>query len=618
MYQEPGLRNGGLGDRIAGLLNAIVISLRFGRQLLVRDFSGLHKFFRPYHPYDIHNPTPKYTWDIGEPLFSGWNWSNYENHYQGNDDTEFDNWNCMNTNGNYNGACSMVNGDVSQPHILCRGNRAYFCYIQNHPGTPAYADFRDKLKIPEDADMFEVAGCMLRLAYWPTPFMWEAVEKVYQDFDISVQRPSNNYHHEHHLRSRSHVPGDASNRKLSEADTAAGANATSAYRADINVNDNANVSVQASESESKFLRGDESRERKRTSKSKSQSKSDVDAVRAMDGLKQVQHDEQPMGRQSTTPASAASTTTKSSSTASEEIASSISSNVPQTTEHVARKTKELISAEKQWKSLHHQTKYFQVGLHFRCGDMSFLSKDAADRMCIWDPDITDAGYLSNFEPGNPVEIASCADQAFQNVSTRLQQSLDDQGSVIPQSRDLMKNDKSVKRDLTVVANTPDYGIDPPDSEIPPDTISASEGTVPLDSTVKVSSSTPTSVATSTSIGLEHPANHLINTMLLVMSDNVKAAEQMSGVVAHPYTLIGPEGCHVELDQSEACHLFTVSYWFMLAMSDVIVTQQGPTSAFSRYAAVYGLKDNPIRSGKHCEVLHEMKQMGNVPMGNWFC
>jgi len=49
MYHEPGLRNGGLGDRIAGLLNAVGIALRTNRTLLIESHNDFHELFQPYH-----------------------------------------------------------------------------------------------------------------------------------------------------------------------------------------------------------------------------------------------------------------------------------------------------------------------------------------------------------------------------------------------------------------------------------------------------------------------------------------------------------------------------------------------------------------------------------------
>eukprot|EP01034_Spumella_vulgaris_P034629 gene34629-42717_t len=84
-------------------------------------------------------------------------------------------------------------------------------------------------------------------------------------------------------------------------------------------------------------------------------------------------------------------------------------------------------------------------------------------------------------------------------------------------------------------------------------------------------------------------------MAFITSDNVGSAQQMKDVLKHPYTLITPQGCHIEMDGSPECHTATVSYWLMLSFSDKIVTQtlgsdhsSGPTSSFSRYAGIYGL------------------------------
>ena len=54
MYHEPGLRNGGLGDRIAGLLNAIGIALRTNRTLLIESSNDFYALFQPYHSQLLH------------------------------------------------------------------------------------------------------------------------------------------------------------------------------------------------------------------------------------------------------------------------------------------------------------------------------------------------------------------------------------------------------------------------------------------------------------------------------------------------------------------------------------------------------------------------------------
>eukprot|EP01040_Poterioochromonas_malhamensis_P019164 gene19163-22574_t len=63
VMQQPNLRNGGLGDRIAGLSTAVMLSLRFNRTLIIRSGNFLHLYFRPFHPTDIHAQPPQYTWE---------------------------------------------------------------------------------------------------------------------------------------------------------------------------------------------------------------------------------------------------------------------------------------------------------------------------------------------------------------------------------------------------------------------------------------------------------------------------------------------------------------------------------------------------------------------------
>ena len=52
VFQDDHWKNGGLGDRVGGLLTAIATSLRTDRQLLVTSSNGFHDLFRPYHPPD--------------------------------------------------------------------------------------------------------------------------------------------------------------------------------------------------------------------------------------------------------------------------------------------------------------------------------------------------------------------------------------------------------------------------------------------------------------------------------------------------------------------------------------------------------------------------------------
>eukprot|EP01032_Pedospumella_encystans_P030532 gene30532-34463_t len=107
-------------------------------------------------------------------------------------------------------------------------------------------------------------------------------------------------------------------------------------------------------------------------------------------------------------------------------------------------------------------------------------------------------------------------------------------------------------------------------------------------------------------------------MGFMASDNEMASMQMNTTLGLPYSIVSPQGCHVEMDVSKQCHMFTVTQWFMLALSDVLVTQEGIPSSFSRYAGIYGLKPDPFRNGKHCGAIETTMELSRKPMSNWFC
>jgi hypothetical protein len=174
VFDEQGLNNGGLGDRFAGLLSAVSMALRFNRTLLIRDSRGFSKYFRPYHPEDIHNNTPKYLWD------DYLQWSNYDVKLANHDATEYDLYYCINNNNMRSSACSMENGDVPQPIILLRSNRVYLCRYDRNPETAAFREM--KAILGENAttnNLYEASGCMLRLALWPTQQLWKDTDKSY-------------------------------------------------------------------------------------------------------------------------------------------------------------------------------------------------------------------------------------------------------------------------------------------------------------------------------------------------------------------------------------------------------------------------------------------------------
>ena len=113
-------------------------------------------------------------------LNSSISWANYDAALADNDNTEKDLYFCISANAKYDKfstMCGMIDGDVEQPIIKLRGNRAYLCYWLNQINTIAYKEVR-ALGIDESSDLFQVAGCLLRLAMWPTDKLFQLVEEM--------------------------------------------------------------------------------------------------------------------------------------------------------------------------------------------------------------------------------------------------------------------------------------------------------------------------------------------------------------------------------------------------------------------------------------------------------
>lgn len=144
VFHEHGLKNGGFGDRIAGLISTAFIALRYNRTLLIQSGNGFDELFRPYHPRlrDYVDPITQKTVvrfvntdeTIGEtigPNYGNWTeWTTYNHGWEDNDATEYDLWNCINIAGAWTSTCSMDKADVAQPVVKIRGNRAYICKWQ--------------------------------------------------------------------------------------------------------------------------------------------------------------------------------------------------------------------------------------------------------------------------------------------------------------------------------------------------------------------------------------------------------------------------------------------------------------------------------------------------------
>lgn len=179
VYHEQGLRNGGLGDRIGGLITATTIALRYNRTLLIESANDFGSLFRPYHPLDITKPQSEqhYTWN-------NWTqWTKYNISLSNNDNTELDLWDCINCVSWKNRACGMDDGDVGHPIVKLRANRAYLCKWMKHTELQAHKHVLS-IGIGLETNLLEAAGCMMRLVMWPTEKLWASTAREMSNMEI--------------------------------------------------------------------------------------------------------------------------------------------------------------------------------------------------------------------------------------------------------------------------------------------------------------------------------------------------------------------------------------------------------------------------------------------------
>ncbi len=211
----------------------------------------------------------------------------------------------------------MLNGDVGQPNILYRSNRCYLCFYDNNPASAAAQQMNSILGVNKTSDLIEVGGCMLRLALWPTDFLFEEVARLYQNFEDTLPFSSTKQQN----RALSAIYDGASD---SEVDSR----------------------------QSRNLRSSSHKKKKTTDIAES-------------------------------------------SLPSPTIERNLES-VPET------QSKPHVNADP----------YFQVGLHFRCGDKSFMNR--AGDQCVFKP-----GREADFPTGNPRDIGLCAKQVLANYTASL-------------------------------------------------------------------------------------------------------------------------------------------------------------------------------------------------------
>ena len=161
VYHEAGHSGGGLGDRLGGMITALAFALRTNRTLLIQGDSSFEESFVPYHPRRGHG----FTW-------KNWDWAKWDRSYASN----MIQLKCVNPRPGARHCALDVNYWDEKKVIKYYGNRAYLCRWMIKPSLGLGDEIKKHLQIERSTDLYEIGGCLLRLAIWPTEKLWNALD----------------------------------------------------------------------------------------------------------------------------------------------------------------------------------------------------------------------------------------------------------------------------------------------------------------------------------------------------------------------------------------------------------------------------------------------------------
>lgn len=175
VYHENGYSNGGLGDRIAGLITAVAYAIRFKRVLLIEGDPAFGKLFKSYH--FANTSDNGHTW-------GNWSWSGWKDSYG----LEMQTMHCVNPKPRKT-ECAL---DRDSPSRIVKlfGNRAYLCRWLVKENLQLKEELYEQLQIDLQTNLYEVAGCLLRLALYPTHQLWKSLVHLRRS---SLRRQSNHH-----------------------------------------------------------------------------------------------------------------------------------------------------------------------------------------------------------------------------------------------------------------------------------------------------------------------------------------------------------------------------------------------------------------------------------------
>jgi hypothetical protein len=189
VYEQPGQNSGaggGLGDRLGGMLTAIAYSIRTRRKLVIQADPSFIHLFRPM-PASGKNATDSANW-------GNWDWLGWKHEFMKN----MTSLNCVNP-GRRSSYCALesANGYRSYKVIRYAGNRCYMCrWLKLAKDEAQRQHLKQVLSIDWDANLYEIAGCMLRLVMNPSDLLWQKVDSFLHDINISNKSLTRGHHYQ--------------------------------------------------------------------------------------------------------------------------------------------------------------------------------------------------------------------------------------------------------------------------------------------------------------------------------------------------------------------------------------------------------------------------------------
>ncbi|CAM6001888.1 unnamed protein product [Sphagnum balticum] len=180
---DDGGNGGGLGDRLGGIITAYAFALRTNRSFYITSLDkSFYESFRPYYSQStlsIDQNEYEYTW-------KNLSWLHYTDM---NVDTNSTYHSCVNPRASSTQCALDHNEPVRQ--IKYKGNRSYLCrWAYRDKPTVNLKELHRTLGITTSysehytsngssvTDLYEVAGCLLRLVLWPTEDLWLALDET--------------------------------------------------------------------------------------------------------------------------------------------------------------------------------------------------------------------------------------------------------------------------------------------------------------------------------------------------------------------------------------------------------------------------------------------------------